>query len=126
VVDDDPNVLDVMSQVLTGTEFIVQVAEDGVKGLASLRITKPDIILLDIIMPNLDGFGFLEELHKSQNLSGIPVIIISAKELSPSEMEYANRNALRVFKKQGYQNEQIIEVIRQALTPHASGTSESN
>jgi signal transduction histidine kinase/CheY-like chemotaxis protein/uncharacterized membrane-anchored protein YhcB (DUF1043 family) len=126
VVDDDPNVLDVMSQVLTGSEFKVQVAEDGIKGLASIRISKPDIILLDIIMPNLDGFGFLEELHKDPAISGIPVVIISAKELSPAEKTYLSRNALRVFAKQGYQNEQILQVIRAAFSPRDGSAAASN
>jgi len=57
--------------------FDVKVADDGIKALESMRGEKPDLLMLDLIMPNMDGFGVLKELSKDSVLKNIPVMIFS-------------------------------------------------
>ncbi len=57
--------------------YDVTICEDGQKGLDSMRKEIPDLILLDIVMPNKDGFEVMEEMQKDNNLKNIPIIIIS-------------------------------------------------
>ena len=62
LVDDDPDILDSMSAVLTTHEYTVITAKDGQDGLAKLRSEKPDLMILDLMMPRMDGFAVCEEL----------------------------------------------------------------
>ena len=57
--------------------FDVEVADDGIKAMESMRDQKPDLLMLDLIMPNLDGFGVLTELSKDSILKNIPVMVFS-------------------------------------------------
>lgn len=69
--------MDVLQKKLAQEGYEVAVAEDGEEGLRKIKEVKPDLILLDIIMPKKDGFEVLEEINKNKELGSIPVIIIS-------------------------------------------------
>ncbi len=62
LVDDDPDILEAMSVVLTGHGYTVVTARDGREGLVKLRSEKPDLMVLDLMMPKMDGFAVCEEL----------------------------------------------------------------
>lgn len=115
VVDDDPQVVDVIQQVLTESEFTVEYAEDGLAGLQAIEKSPPDIIMLDIIMPRMDGFGFIENLRSNPQTSSIPVIVISAKDLSPNETSYLLENVSTIIKKQGFEQEKVLDELNRAL-----------
>lgn len=77
VVDDTRNVQVLLSDFLSGQDFEVLEAYDGREALEVVRAQNPDLILLDIMMPNMDGYQFITQLRKT---SGIPVIMITAKQ----------------------------------------------
>jgi DNA-binding response OmpR family regulator len=77
VVDDTRNVQLMLSDFLTSQEYEVFTASDGSEALESVREFHPDLILLDIMMPNMDGYQFITHLRRE---SGIPVIMITAKQ----------------------------------------------
>ncbi len=77
VVDDTRNVQVLLSDFLSGQDFEVLEAYDGREALDVVRAQDPDLILLDIMMPNMDGYQFITQLRKT---SGIPVIMITAKQ----------------------------------------------
>ena len=77
IVEDDQFLSNIYQKKLTKEGFAIDVARDGEEGLAVMREKKPALILLDIIMPKLDGFGVLEEMQKDAELKKIPVIILS-------------------------------------------------
>ena len=87
VVDDEPDVLTFLKKRLEAHNYKVITASDGIEGLKKARESKPDIILLDIIMPNKDGFTMLSELRAKEETRDIPVVIISAKAESRSIFE---------------------------------------
>ena len=76
VIDDDPFILRLIKDTLQSNGFDVTVAADGVAGMALLRDTKPDLVLLDIMMPGPDGYQVLKSIRKH---SDVPVIMITAK-----------------------------------------------
>ncbi len=78
IADDNPNNLMVLSVMLKGKGYEVRVAMDGVQALSSIRQLPPDLIMLDIHMPEMDGYRVCEELKKDPELKSIPVIFISA------------------------------------------------
>lgn len=77
VIDDTRNVQLMLEDFLSGQEFEVNAASDGSEALEMLRQMQPDLILLDIMMPNMDGFQFLTHLRKQ---SSTPVIMITARD----------------------------------------------
>jgi CheY-like chemotaxis protein len=78
VIEDDPNTLELMTYLLTAFGHIVLTAADGVTGLALARAERPDLIACDIQLPQLDGFGVARALAENPELSGIPLIAVTA------------------------------------------------
>ena len=77
IIDDDEVLRDLLEKKLTRNDYEVQTAEDGEKGLKKIRKDKPDLVLLDIIMPNMGGFDVLKEMNEDEDLKSIPVVIVS-------------------------------------------------
>jgi signal transduction histidine kinase/CheY-like chemotaxis protein len=96
VVDDDRGFALLVERILqtSGKSFEVRRAYDGVQGLAAMQDRAPDLILLDLVMPGLDGFGLLEQLKAAPTLAGIPVILLTANT-SAGEQETPNQFVVR-------------------------------
>ena len=78
LIDDDPDFVEATKLVLESNAYKVVTASDGNEGLAKARQEKPDLIILDIIMPVKDGFNAAEELKKDPGLEKIPVIMLTS------------------------------------------------
>jgi DNA-binding response OmpR family regulator len=87
VVDDESEVLDILTKRLESEGFLTVRATDGVEGMKKTLEEKPDLVLLDIIMPNKDGFSMLREMQTQEELRKIPVIMVSAKSEADSLFE---------------------------------------
>ena len=118
VVDDDPNIADMVEQFLPQAEFVVESALDGEAGVAAVEEAHPDIVLLDLIMPRLDGFGVIERLRLKPDTHDLPIIVISAKDLSGKEIDKLNDTVSRVMKKQGLEGQKLVDEINAALKLH--------
>ena len=79
VVEDDPSVRGLLHTLLTGEGYEVSTASDGLAGLVKASSTKPDLMLLDLMMPDLGGIRVLEELRDDPTMSDIPVIVVTGK-----------------------------------------------
>jgi DNA-binding response OmpR family regulator len=79
VIDDSPTITKVVQLVLTKAGYQVQTAADGEAGLAQVRAQRPDVILLDFVMPRMNGYQFCRELIADAKLRDIPVVLMSAK-----------------------------------------------
>jgi len=79
VIDDSPTITKVVQLVLMKAGYQVQTAADGEQGLASVRAQRPNLILLDFVMPRMNGYQFCRELAADAKLRDIPVILMSAK-----------------------------------------------
>ena len=75
VVDDDPGSVELLKGILEKVEFEVASAKDGQEALTKLGITKPSLMIVDVLMPGMDGFAFFKELKKNKETEGIPVLI---------------------------------------------------
>lgn len=79
VIDDDPDMRDVVSQALEAFDYHVTTASNGEEGLAELERGLPDLILLDMRMPVMDGWTFAAELHRRHG-NQVPVVVCTAAE----------------------------------------------
>ena len=77
LIEDEVVLKDLLEKKLIKCGYSVETAEDGFVGLEKIRGDRPDLILLDIVMPRMDGFQVMEELDKEVELKGIPIIVIS-------------------------------------------------
>ena len=82
IVDDDPVVRRMLQLTFEAEGFDVLTAGDGIEGLEVVRSGHPDVLVLDIMMPKLDGMKVMRELKSDDDLAGIPVILLSAKATS--------------------------------------------
>jgi len=79
VIDDSPTITKVVQLVLTKSGYQVSTAPDGEAGLAAARAERPALILLDFVMPRMNGYQFCRELNADPKLRDIPVVLMSAK-----------------------------------------------
>lgn len=77
VVEDDKFLRDLLVHKVEERGYHVEVAVDGEEGIKQIRLLRPDLVLLDLILPGLDGFGVLSQIHDDPQLNQIPVIILS-------------------------------------------------
>ena len=77
IVDDEPDLLELLKTTLVGNGYDVVTANDGLQGLEQVDNENPDLILLDIKMPRMDGYTMLRELKKSEKTKHIPVIMLT-------------------------------------------------
>jgi len=121
VVDDDPANRKVLRSVLEKEAWIVAEAEDGRAALAAVADKTPDLILLDLMMPNMDGFEFAERLHRDVRFRTIPIVVITAKDLTDEDRRRLNGSVLRVVRKGG-SPEGLLNMLRglTAATPPAA------
>jgi signal transduction histidine kinase/CheY-like chemotaxis protein len=115
LVDDDPEVADMVGQLLEDHPFHLQVAHDGLEALEFIKRRPPDVILLDLLMPRLDGFQVLAQLRDDPALSAIPVLVLTAKSLSAKEANDLRQSAAQVLQKQGLAGEELIAELQKVL-----------
>lgn len=79
VIEDEKEMADIIIQILEREGYEVDVAHDGQDGLNKIKTTKPDMVLLDIILPKLDGRDLLKKIKEDKDTKDIPVLILSGK-----------------------------------------------
>ncbi|HEY3311804.1 MAG TPA: response regulator [Anaerolineales bacterium] len=115
VVDDDPNAIEILRQFLPESEFSLESAPDGQAGLLAIEQQRPDIVLLDLIMPRMDGFEVIERLRAAPQTYSLPIIVISAKELTAQESIHLKETVSLVMNKQGLESEKLVDEIKNIL-----------
>jgi PAS domain S-box-containing protein len=115
VVDDDPNIADMLRQCLPEGDFRLDSALDEEAGLRTVEQHPPDILLLDLIMPHLDGFGVIERLRANPRTQDLPIIVLSARDLSAAEQARLKETVALVMKKQGFEGATLVEAINELL-----------
>jgi len=90
IAEDEEIMINLLQRKLTKEGYEVSIAKDGEEGLKLMKEIKPDLILLDIIMPKMGGFGVMEGMQKDKELKKIPVIVISNSG-QPVELDKAQK-----------------------------------
>ena len=122
VVEDDDASRQVVVRALSSAGWVVAEASDGQEGLERVAERCPDLILLDLMMPVMHGFEFMERLRENQATSDVPVIVLTAKELSASEREFLTAHAQRVVQKGGEGAEALLPLVRRTVTEYRERT----
>jgi CheY-like chemotaxis protein len=115
VVDDDLDLRALLRRMLEREGYAVAEAEDGRAALEQVRQRAPGAILLDLMMPGMDGFEFLEELRRDEGSRGVPVIVITARDLSAEDHQRLNGSVERILQKSAYGREQLLAEVRRLV-----------
>ena len=96
VVDDDPDMRDAITIILESRGYQIVTAQDGVEALANLKAEKPDLMMLDLLMPKMDGFAVMKELQDARwsKYREIPILILSSVREEASRRRYELETAL--------------------------------
>jgi DNA-binding response OmpR family regulator len=118
IIDDEPDFVRVVQLRLEAAGYEVSVAFDGVQGVSSAHKEKPDLIILDIMMPAMHGHRVCEALKKSSKTWTIPIIYLTAKG-SKEDEELAYQLGAEHFLTKPYDPQVLLETIQKALEPGA-------
>ncbi len=115
VVDDDPEIRNLTKEILEEAGMQVRCAQNGLEALASFEEVIPDLILLDLMMPLMDGFETVHRLKENPLWEKIPVIVISAKTLTEQEHQYLNQGITSIMKKGEMTSATLMKQIGEAV-----------
>jgi signal transduction histidine kinase/DNA-binding response OmpR family regulator len=115
VIEDDFDARRVLSTALRGEGWKVDEAENGRVGLECIERSKPSLILLDLMMPEMDGFEFVTRLRELPENRNIPIVVLTAKEVSPEERQKLNGQVAKVIQKSTYKVEDLLAELTQLI-----------
>jgi signal transduction histidine kinase/CheY-like chemotaxis protein len=116
LVEDDQDARAIMARDLQKAGWDVTEAANGQEALDAMAQKQPGMVVLDLMMPVLDGFGFLAEMRANSAWQDIPVIVVTAKDLTPEERTELSDVTAKVLEKNSYTREQLLEQVRKHVT----------
>ena len=111
VVDDDSSTRTILRKMLIKDGWRVDEAENGKVAIERMGMQIPELILLDLLMPVMDGFNFLKEIKKVDAWLKIPIIVITSKDLTVDDYSFLTDNVDKVIQKGKYNRQEIIDQI---------------
>jgi CheY-like chemotaxis protein len=117
-IDDDPLAVDLVKAVLQPAGWTVLSATDGATGIAIARSRRPAAILLDLLMPGIDGFAVVEALRADPETATIPIVVLTAKAMSPAEKDRLRGRISYVAQKGDFHPALLVDLVRRASANH--------
>jgi signal transduction histidine kinase/CheY-like chemotaxis protein len=115
VVDDDASARLITRGVLEKEGWAVSEAGNGIEALVSMQRERPSLILLELAMPGMDGFAFAAEVRRHPEWRSIPIVVVTAKDLTSEDRRKLNENVEQIVQKQGDSKESLLERVRDLL-----------
>ncbi len=116
VIEDNEAAARLMSRILESRKNSeVYLAHNGASGLKIIREIQPDLVITDLMMPDVDGFTVIESMHADPELAQIPIVVVTAKELTAREREYLDGHTDMLLQKGSYIDEQFIDDLIRKL-----------
>ncbi|HUF90522.1 MAG TPA: response regulator, partial [Gemmatimonadota bacterium] len=115
VVEDDPSTQQVITRILERHGCVVHVAGNGREALERMRAAAPQLILLDLVMPEMDGFEFVQHLRRHPAWHAIPVVVITSKDMTAEDHERLAGRVGKVLVKGSFTKDELLREIRAAV-----------
>jgi signal transduction histidine kinase/DNA-binding response OmpR family regulator len=120
VVEDDAEMRELLQRFLQNEGWVVVEAQNGREALDRIAESKPGLILLDLMMPTMDGFEFLQELRKHTAWLSIPVLVITAKDLTAEERHRLDGRVNKILQKGAYNRAELLAEVRDLVADYIS------
>ena len=114
IVDDEPNIVMTLEYTFKKSNYVVFIARDGQEALDILKTNFPDVIILDIMMPMVDGFATLEQIRKDDNLQHTKVMFLSAKN-KESDIEKGLALGADAYMTKPFSIKKVVEKVEELL-----------
>jgi CheY-like chemotaxis protein len=118
VVEDDADTRDMLRRMLTKEGWTVSEAENGRVALDRVAERQPELILLDLMMPEMDGFQFVDAMRQHEAWRSIPIIVVTAKDLTEADIQRLNGAVERILQKGAYSREELLGEVRDLVATH--------
>ena len=115
IVEDDPSTRDLTKKILEKEGWNVAEAENGKIGIEQIQNNIPGLILLDIMMPEMNGFEFINEIQKNTEWMKIPIVVVTSKDLSREEKKLLQGNVEMVLQKGSFGNKDLIQKVNEII-----------
>jgi len=115
IVEDDVDTRDVLARTLQQNHWDTVLADNGQMALDLLATELPDVILLDLMLPEMDGFEFIEAMKQVPHWRDIPILVLTAKDLSAEERQFLRGYVAEVMYKQAYDRDTLLSQVRQLI-----------
>jgi len=123
LIEDDVSTREMMVRMLRKASWQVIPAENGKVALQQLKQQQADLIILDLMMPEMDGFEFITYLRQNEEFSLIPIVVMTAKDITAEEHAWLNQRVATVFQKGAYSREELLDGLRELLVNTAKKMS---
>ncbi len=114
IIDDSPTEVYKLTTILEKNSYVVEVADSGEKGLAMAKANKPDLILMDVVMPGLNGFQATRQLSRAVETANVPIVIVSTKDQATDKV-WGMRQGARAYLVKPISETQLLKAIADAL-----------
>ena len=115
IVEDDETTREMLKKSLASNDFKVRIAKNGKEGLEKVKESKPGLVLLDLMMPEMDGFEFAEKLRENKDWLDIPVVVITAKDLTSEDHNRLKGNVEAIMQKGSYSKKQLLSEVGERI-----------
>ena len=115
VVEDDPDQRRSMEAALVAMDYDADTAEHGREGLERLALRRPDVIVLDLMMPEMDGFAFVSALQDNPAARDVPILIVTVKDLGPDDRQRLDVGVKDIIQKQGGDMTEMVDRVYKLL-----------
>ena len=112
VVEDDADTRVILQRMLIKDGWTVLAAANGLEALVRVAEHRPELILLDLMMPEMDGFACIEALRQHDAWRSIPIVVITAKDLTEEDRQRLNGSLERILRKGAYNQEELLREVR--------------
>ena len=116
VVDDDPNAVELIAVRVLGLAGTVQRAYGGREAIDAARQGLPDLIVLDLMMPEVSGFDVVDALHKSPDTARIPILVVTAKQITAEDRAKLHGHVATIMEKGGFDRDRFAAEVRRAIS----------
>ena len=117
LIEDEPNIIEAISFILSRDGWSVRAHSDGTNAVETASRLKPDVIILDVMLPGKSGYDILREIREEPDISGIPVLMLTARGQS-KDRELAEKAGASRFMTKPFSNADVVEAVRAlALQP---------
>ena len=123
VVDDDNATREFIAELLSKHGYVVSTAADGAEARAQVAASLPELVILDLILPEVSGFQLLADWRADSRTTDLPIFVLTSKDLTPEEKDYLLKNAGALFHKQERWQEALIRQLQRAVPPVSAGKS---
>jgi DNA-binding response OmpR family regulator len=112
IVDDDRDIIELLKEMLPDERYEMLTAHDGEEGFSVAHGEHPDVVLLDLMMPGTSGFDMLRKLRAEDETANIPVIVLTAIDVTPEQRQFLEETTLKIMRKTALTPQSLLAELR--------------